>query len=198
MLRACARVSPASRTGRWAPLRSAIRWWLALAGRRGCRAGPASPLLWLLPSPTVPSCSSRATTAKPARSLSPAPAATPVPPAALWPAIRAATPRLGFPHQAALPGSPLASAHLRGVWSVFTAISPVSRSSAPPLGRSSSLAAAEARLEDAVDSCREGIRLCPQAAGHSRLPVGGRAVGWTLNLARAAQHLHRRRSDGQS
>ena len=94
MLRALARVSPASRAERWAPLRCAIRWWLALAWRRGCRAGPASPLLWLLPSPTVPPCPSRRTTAKPARSLSPAPAAAPAPPAAPWPAIRAATPRL--------------------------------------------------------------------------------------------------------
>ena len=65
----------------------------ALAYRRGCRAGSASPLLWLLPSPTVPPCPSPQAKAKPARSPSPAPAGTPAPPAAPWPVIRAATPR---------------------------------------------------------------------------------------------------------
>jgi hypothetical protein len=37
----------------WAPLRCAIGRWLAPAGRRGCRAGPASPHLWLLIRPIV-------------------------------------------------------------------------------------------------------------------------------------------------
>ena len=112
MLRAWARVSPASRIGRWAPLRCAIGWWLALAWRRGCRAGPASPLLWLLPTPTVPPCPSRLTTAKPARSLSPAPAGAPAPPPAPWPAIRAATQRL-----ASTPGcTGIGSAGARAAW----------------------------------------------------------------------------------
>ncbi len=95
MLRTSARVSPASRVGRWASLRSAIESGLALAVRRGCRTGPASPLLWLLPSPTVPPCPSHRTTAKSAQSPSPAPAAAPAPPAARSLAIRAAMPRRG-------------------------------------------------------------------------------------------------------
>ena len=60
MLRASARVSPASRAGRWAPQRCAIRWWLALAWRRcgvvrrflrhpSCGCCPVPPGLPVLP-----------------------------------------------------------------------------------------------------------------------------------------------------
>jgi hypothetical protein len=61
-----------------------------LAAGRGLRHH----LLWLLPRLTMPPSRLRATTAKAARSLSPAPAAAPVSPAAPWPAITVATPRL--------------------------------------------------------------------------------------------------------
>jgi len=99
MLRALARVRRASRAGHWAPLRCAIGAGLALAGRRAGRAGPASPHPWLSIPPIALRCPFPPGMPKPGRSLSPAPAGSPVPPPVSWLAIRVATPR-----QASTPG----------------------------------------------------------------------------------------------